>query len=846
MPFMRVPFSGPRLASLLTTQRRQTKAMGSLRWSLMFCWIGLAACGDDSTQPPFDADTPADAGPLQDAGPLMHPHFECTVSGETPQPRWEGAAADGYDIAIAGGSPLVQAQSDARVVVSAGAGLLTFDANSELPGTTDTLTAVVTSGLGTARGLVGLSDGRLWVGDGDRDELREISATGELGQTLRANGGWDGAGAIALDAAGRFLVAGTDAMLLAGPTGGETNTFANQGRGDVVPRDVDLDEMRNRIYVVADGSIEIFQLSNLAHVARVELAGARSIARDRFGYLYVATGDAVVLFDGDSLQEIQRLNIAADRIAIGGEWMATLSEGTVQGYGLGEVQAGACIAASRVEAPSRVLAGHLHQLRVEVQNPDGEIDRRTFRRQGRITVGDQTESFFLYSGVGVAPLRISDPGAAEVQIEVMGFSHRVMVDVIAEPTDPPLTGELTDLSWGPEDGVIHLSGTTVVPAGETLTLAAGTLVWMDEGALLRVEGDLRAEGRSESPIAIVGPADGPTWSQIHHVGDGTYHYAHVFVAGGGNHADAYSYRRWKHCCPPVLYVEAGTLTMEDSVIGDTVNKALMVSDGNASLSGCAVQRVGMGPEFEAPTVRIQDVWVSEVRGIDDNDGIYFWKVGQCCAVPTDVCTISCGAPYPQTSVEVDGLVLADGDDDGLDTQMSFASVGGDTHPMSPILRNVTIYGWADKGMSLAGGNAWIEDALVVFNNNLGIKADDNDPRSETFPDVRFDIRQSTVAHNVNHGLFFGVQGGMTDFGDGSHMTMSVEDSVIYGNAENAFRHYDVSTFESRRSVFPGAPGTTDNVQTDDPRFIDPVGGDFRLSPLAPAATLAGGDPVGSE
>ncbi|MFT5355993.1 MAG: hypothetical protein ACI9KE_003215, partial [Polyangiales bacterium] len=662
---------------------------------------------------------------------------------------------------------------------------------------------------------------------------------------------------IDVNASGHIFVATADRVALL--RGGTTTYFADgvvSERGNVDPTDVALDEARDHLFVASETGVEVFLHSNLGHVAHLDIPGAQSLALDRYGYLYVLTnagdGSDLVIMHPEALREVFRAPLprSASRIAIGGDYLAIAGDAAVDVYGLGSIQTQACIAKMELVTPARMIAGDTHQIRAEITGPDGTIDRLSFRRQGQVLRGTVSVPFFSYSGVGIASFAPATAGPADYEVQVMGFHQSFTVDVLPVPTTPPLTGEVTDLMWDSSDGVIQIAGTATVPAGATLSIAAGTLVRMAEGALLVIDGDLEVLGTRDEPVSIFGAAGGETWSQIHHRGDnggagGNYTYRYAFIAGGGNHADEYSYGRWKHCCPPVLYVEEGTFVMEESVIGDTINKALMISNGDVTLSGCAVQRVGMGPEFEAQSVDIDDLWISEVRGIDDNDGLYFWKVGQCCAVRVDVCTTTCGAPYPETIVDVDGLVLADGDDDGLDTQFSFAFVGDETADMSPVLRNVIIYGWADKGMSLAGGNTVMDNVLSVFNRNLGIKADDNDPQSVVFPDVLFSVLNSTIAHNANHGLFFGTQGGRTDFSDGSHMTMAVSDSIIYANPENAYRHYDVSTFTARRSVFPGALGTVaDDVTDAAPIFIDPEGGDFRVSPVSEAATLVDGRPPG--
>lgn len=820
--------------------------------------VTFAACGDDTAPPPpFDAGTPEDGGPLFDGGPIPAPGFECTIGDEFPLPAFSAnLGSDAVDIAIAGGSPFGPAEDSAEqrafIYASTADSVFVLDpADEELRTLGDMVTPEATPLSGGA--LRGRSNGRVYVGAAGNTRIfeRDFSTRDTIaGEFAEARG-------LDVNASGHIFVATADRVALL--RGGTTTYFADgvvSERGNVDPTDVALDEARDHVFVASESGVDIFLHTNLGHIAHLDIPGAQSLAVDRYGYLYIVTnagaGSELVIVHPTALREIFRTPLprTSSRIAIGGDFLAITGEGgIVDVYGLGSVQSQACIAKMELVTPARMVAGDTQQIRAEITGPDGTIDRLSFRRQGQVlgaTGGDANGPFFSYSGIGVASFAPTGRGPTGFEVQLMGFRQVFTVDVLAPPATTPLTGEITDLMWDPSDGIIQIAGTATVPAGATLSIAAGTLVRMAEGALLVIDGDIEVLGSRDEPVSIFGVAGGETWSQIHHRGDnggagGSYTYRYAFIAGGGNHADEYSYGRWKHCCPPVLYVEEGTFVMEESVIGDTVNKALMISNGDVTLSGCAVQRVGMGPEFEAESVDIDDLWISEVRGIDDNDGLYFWKVGQCCAVRVDVCTTTCGAPYPETIVDVDGLVLADGDDDGLDTQFSFAFVGDNTADMSPVLRNVIIYGWADKGMSLAGGNTVMDNVLSVFNRNLGIKADDNDPQSVVFPDVLFSVLNSTIAHNANHGLFFGTQGGRTEFSDASHMTMAVRDSIVYANPENAYRHYDVSTFTVDRSVFPGAIGTVgSDVTNAAPVFIDPEGGDFRVSPVSEASTLVDG------
>ncbi len=83
-------------------------------------------------------------------------------------------------------------------------------------------------------------------------------------------------------------------------------------------------------------------------------------------------------------------------------------------------------------------------------------------------------------------------------------------------TAGPVVVELTaDTTWS---GAYLNEGTVIVRPGATLRIEPGTVVSMDQGARIRVEGRLLAEGTAGAPIRFTRSAAGTTWKQILFVG----------------------------------------------------------------------------------------------------------------------------------------------------------------------------------------------------------------------------------------------------------------------------------------------------------------------------------------
>lgn len=827
----------------------------------------LCACGDDDSSdggtdagidvPVLeDAGDPPDGGPLFDGGAPMHPRFECDLRPETPPTRWTASVGDVRAMASVGGHlvvahggvtlfPIADGALSASETLESGGALITF-----------------------AESVATRAD-QIYVGDtaGQRIHVLRFDGTTSLLRTLEGSetelGALPRTGPIAVDSLFQLFatdsrrndlrVFGTEPDLQVRELWGDAR-YESSGGNLGEPGGVAIDHVRNRVFVGDYNHIVVFRYTDGAHLATLDVAGRLGVALDRHGFVYALDPDEhqVVVIEPETLRPVFEFPAGittSGRIAIveadDGEAFVAIADGAageIRGHSLADVQARACIEQLRVSTPT-LIDGAAQSVRVELIRPDGEHDVLGFRQPGRVVVtqADGTpitdSSFTLYNGMGSAPLQIDFEGEVELRVEVAGHVWSE-TRTVTSTTPTPLTGTLAgdDLSW---DGTVRLSGTVIVPTGETLTIAPGSNVMLEPGALLQVDGNLSAEGTDAAPIAIFGTDTSNTWSQIHHRGtDSTYLYRNVLIRGGGNHEDEWTYRRWKHCCPPILYFEAGDVTLERVVIGDSPNKSLLISDGSIVMRECAVNRVGMGPEFELPSTNIEDLWVTEVRGVDDNDGIYFWKVGQCCGVPTDVCTAPCGGPYPQSEVVVRGLIVADVDDDGIDTQFSWDALGPMTHPASPDIRDAIIYGIADKGMSLAGGNTVVTNALIFGNGNLGVKTDDNNPLREDHPDVTTILRNVTIADNPNQGVFVGVQGASM-FSDGSHIRVSILDDVLWSNGtpvETVFREREITI---ERSINPGPIDSMGGGNlTSNPSFLDPSRFDYRLNPRSPAATLA--------
>lgn len=345
-----------------------------------------------------------------------------------------------------------------------------------------------------------------------------------------------------------------------------------------------------------------------------------------------------------------------------------------------------------LRAPSRSPTNEYLPIAIEL------IDTRTARRHWPqpatlvdLASRDWRDDASMARGASAAwtnpPL---NPGDYVVEVRVAELSTSISIAKVDLP-DRALTGALVgdDLSWTPE-AVVRLSGTTIVPAGSTLTIEPGTHVRLAAGARLEVEGDLVAGGEGE-PVTIFASDRFDPFAQIHHLaGDAIY--TNVFISGGG--AGDWTHAEYRHCCIPMVYAEGGTLTVDRAVFFDTPTaKGILTENTDVVIRDSIFSGLGFGTEhFNEPphTVLIEDSAYLEMRGDDDDDAIYFWQLGE---------------------ARVSRTTITGVDDDGIDLESATA-----------VLEDVLIEDATDKCVSVTNEGPTVRNAFFRA-CRVGVKVD---------------------------------------------------------------------------------------------------------------------------
>ena len=609
------------------------------------------------------------------------------------------------------------------------------------------------------------------------------------------------------------------------------------------PENFVIDEGRDRLYVCDENpkNVVVYRFSDRTFITRMatDLLGTpNGIDIDQYGFIYLvdegnALTSTVRVYEPEGLTEVfhfGELSTADDPtpgffnspdtliVDVDRDLLIVADQGhdRIQGFRLSEIQEAGCLRAMTLSVPTRMIAGRGVTARVELLRWDGLFDWRTWHLTGRVqaqrpdgtSVPVTPDTMDVDNGVGTLTLNIADPGEVMLTVEVDGLTRSRPVEVLEAPPTRDLTGTLTaaDLDWSREDGVVHLSGETTVPGGETLHIGAGTLVMLDGGAGLEVLGSLLAEGTDAEPIYIFPSDAAAPWAHIRHPAGGSGIYRNVFLTGASS--DTWDWEGLLHCCSPAVHASGGgTFEFTRSVFADMpATKGLLAREVDGlTVRQCIFHRMGFGFETvldEGATGVIDSVHVRSMRGPDDNDGFYVWGYGE---------------------IDVTRSVFSDVDDDCVDTRFSDVR-----------FRDSLFYDCADKGASLSRGGVQLDNCLFL-GSRIGIKVDDG-PASPI-------VRQSTMFGNAEDGFF----NSMTDTADVSELTPTLERVIVWGNPvaiHNSYMDFSYITVnDSDLSDLPPTSGMG-NI-SEDPLFFDTAARDFRIRPYSPVRMVeSAGGPLG--
>ncbi|HEY6226012.1 MAG TPA: hypothetical protein VI282_02710, partial [Verrucomicrobiae bacterium] len=323
---------------------------------------------------------------------------------------------------------------------------------------------------------------------------------------------------------------------------------------------------------------------------------------------------------------------------------------------------GACVANIRAEikllTPGGYLPGVPFLARVEVLKYDArdwdKWDQTATLSSDQPGVTLSTNTVTLRNGLGTALITIN--GTANFNLTAQVGAEQISRSVTNRSSQSVTTvsGTLagTASTWS---GVVHITGTVTVPATHTLTIDPGTLVLIDgvtsgtTGINIVVNGAIRSLGTETAPVVITCNNATANWGQIRHETSQPSLYQYTLISRAGRTAG-----EGHTATGPAIRVTNSTVDFESSVISDlqaggvNIGKIMMATGSALTFNNCVLTRARMGPEIATTGLVLTNSYIMEMHGPDDCDGFYLHDSGG-------------------QSLLITGCVIADGDDDAIDT-----------------------------------------------------------------------------------------------------------------------------------------------------------------------------------
>ena len=494
------------------------------------------------------------------------------------------------------------------------------------------------------------------------------------------------------------------------------------------------------------------------------------------------------------------------------------------------VFAGLMLAAAILPWPSRVFCGEQPQLqllardsylpgiplllRIELRNPDGSLHRERWNATARLRLEGQdaaisVDEVLLRNGIGSVLATVQGTGELRLTATLDDLEHsRTLTDLSGEPRQE-VSGDLPEdlTEWS---GVIHVTDNLTLPGDGTLRILPGTLVLIDgvdegtDGTDFNVRGKLESLGTRQQPVTFTANNPEEAWGEMDHDGEEESIYRYTILTRAGNapeggHTDSGA----------TINADDTQITFEHSSITDINGKIMDAEDCEIVMRDCLLQRSVMGPEVEGTAFLFENSAIFDMRGDDDNDGIYLHdqNAGQ--------------------EIRLSGCIVGGCDDDGIDT------LGSDVTIEDCIVRDL-----ADKGISLFHEDITIRRCLVV-GNDIGISCKTHDDEGASI----------TIDHVTVTGNRIGIESRNRDDEDDAEINFSITNSIIRPGAgedpATIRTDYEADFFTisycNLGQELAGARG--ENNQVEGPLFVDEEGYDFRLARGSPC--IDAGDP-GSE
>jgi len=461
-------------------------------------------------------------------------------------------------------------------------------------------------------------------------------------------------------------------------------------------------------------------------------------------------------------------------------------------------------------------------VRLEVWDASGHRDWSLWDADATLTsttpgVTLSTNRIILRNGLGSALVSVAGSGDFNL-IATLGALQTNRL--IRSATNIPVRAVGGILPGGSTiwSGVILVTNDVIVPLGHTLMIESNTIVLLNgvtNGSVandISVNGSIAALGTEQHPITITcaEPDLRYRWGQIRHNNAQDSIYRHTTITRGGR-----STGEGHTGTAPVIRAVGARIIFESCNITDHAEwskaspefgqpgKILQSSLGSdITFDDCLLARSRMGPEVAGTTLLVTNSHIVEMYGTNDSDGLFL-----------DADQIG--------PITISGTVLAEGEDDGIDTFAALFTVE------DSIIRDWRNPFEDTKAISMEGGEARIDHCLIV-DNVLGVSGKGNNAVT-----VRVHINQSTIL-SQNYAVGATNKSGTTPFID-----YRITNSVIRGQSDSVFTQYNPADIHVYYCNM-GEPWAGVNCTFSDPMFVDAPAHNYFPQPYSPL--IDAGDP----
>src|ERR1051325_3208124 len=458
-------------------------------------------------------------------------------------------------------------------------------------------------------------------------------------------------------------------------------------------------------------------------------------------------------------------------------------------------------------------------VRVEVLDASGQRDRELWDGEATLTtdvpaVTLSTNKVSLRNGLGSALVTFMGGGDFNLTATVGSLSTnralKTLTNVAVTAVSGTLPGSAT--TWS---NVINVTANLTVPTGHTLTIQPNTLILINgvasgtAGASFTVNGRVLSQGTEAQPVTFTCASAGLNWGQIQHTyaslaAAQTSIYRHTIFTKAGRSAGI-----GHTSTGPMFLLNNSSNVFENCTLSDNAGKVMYASGSDLVFTNCQLARSIMGPEITGTGLQCQNTWFTEMHGsptapegTNDNDGIYLWgqQAGQ--------------------SITLNGCVIADVQDDGIDT------LGPTFTVTNCIIRDANNFNEDAKGISVFDATV-TANRCVIVNCLVSISAKSDGPVAL----VRMD-------HCTLAGLTNTISAAFKANATSGNIDFRVTNSSVRG--PNSIRSdFSVTNITlgycDTSDARPGAGNLTAN-----PLFVNAAAGDYHLQGASPCINT--GDP----